>query len=83
MVMSRDHRSKFRKIFYVFLILHLILGNVTKFLVEKPSTSEIISQKPHGGEKHPTVLLGLKWHLGSHTQQFWIFVLGELGVYQK
>ena len=30
-------------------ILHLILGKVTKFLVEKLSTSEVISQKPHGG----------------------------------
>ena len=32
-----------------FLILHLILGKVTKFLMEKLSTSEVISQKPHGG----------------------------------
>ena len=31
-----------------FLILHLILGKITKFLVEKLSTSEVISQKPHG-----------------------------------
>ena len=35
--------------FYFFLILHLILGKVTKFLVEKLSTSEIISQKSHRG----------------------------------
>ena len=39
-----------------FLILHLILGKVTKFLVEKLSTSEVISQKPHGGWKSPPVL---------------------------
>ena len=32
-----------------FLILHLILGKVTKFLVKKLSTSEVICQKPHGG----------------------------------
>ena len=32
-----------------FLILHLISGKVTKLLVEKLSTSEVISQKPHGG----------------------------------
>ena len=32
-----------------FLIPHLILGKVTKFLVEKLSTSEVFSQKPHGG----------------------------------
>ena len=40
-----------------FLILHLISGKVTKFLVEKLLTSEVINQKPHegggGGGKHP------------------------------
>ena len=44
------------KIFYFALILHilhLILGKVTKFLVERLFTSEVISQKPHG--KHPPV----------------------------
>ena len=45
--------ANFKKI-YFFLILHLILGKVTKFLVEKLSTSEVISQKPHErGGKHP------------------------------
>ena len=33
----------------LFLILHLILDKAAKFLVEKLSTSEVISQKPHGG----------------------------------
>ena len=33
--------------FYFFLILHLILGKAAKFLVEKLSSSEVISQKPH------------------------------------
>ena len=37
------------KNFYFVLILHLILGKVTKVLVEKLSTSEVISQKPLGG----------------------------------
>ena len=37
------------KIFYFVLILHLILGKVTKFQVEKLSTSEVISERPHGG----------------------------------
>ena len=46
MVLSRDPRSKFRNIHFV-LILNLILGKVTKFLVEKLSTSEVVSQKPH------------------------------------
>ena len=40
--------TNFKK-FYFFLILHLIVENVTKFLVEKLSTSEVISQKPRGG----------------------------------
>ena len=48
MAMPRDPRSNFRKI-YIFLILHLILDKAAKFLVEKRSTSEVISQKPHGG----------------------------------
>ena len=61
MVMSRDPRSKFSKNFYFVLILHLISGKVTKFLVEKLSTSEVISQKPYGGWKTPPppVLSGL------------------------
>ena len=47
-----------------FLILHLILGKAAKFVVEKLSTSEVISQKPHGGGKHPPpVLLGLRGEL--------------------
>ena len=49
MAMSRDPRSKFPKKFYIFLILHLILGKAAKFLAEKLSTTEVISQKPHGG----------------------------------
>ena len=58
-VMSRDPRSKFQNNFYVFLILHLILG---KFLVEKPSTSKVISQNLTGGglENTPRSALGLK-----------------------
>ena len=35
--------------FYSVLNLQLILGKVTKFLVEKLSTSDVISQKPYGG----------------------------------
>ena len=46
-------KKQISKIFYFVLILHLILGKVTKFLVEKLSTSEVISQKPHGGWKTP------------------------------
>ena len=39
---------------YFVLILHLIMGKMTKFLVEKLSTSEVISQKPYqGGWTHP------------------------------
>ena len=36
------------KSFYFGLILHLILGQVRKFLVEKFSASGVISKKPHG-----------------------------------
>ena len=53
MAMSRDPRSKFRTKIYFFLILHLILDKAAKFLAEKLSTSEVISQKPHRGWKTP------------------------------
>ena len=75
MAMSRDLRRKFQKILF-FLILHLILRKVTTFLVEKLSTSEIISQKPHGGvENIPLpVLLGLNtrlftWYVRRHSSK--------------
>ena len=64
MVMSRDPSLEMSKLFYFVPILYLISGKVTKFLVEKLSISEVISQKPHGGEwKTPFLLpapLGLK-----------------------
>ena len=44
-------KKQISKIFYCVLILHLILGKVTKFLMEKPSTSEVITRA--GGGKHP------------------------------
>ena len=37
------------EIFYFVLIPHLILGKVTKFLLEKISISEVISQNLAGG----------------------------------
>ena len=42
-------KKQISKFFYFVLILQLVLGKVIKFLVEKLSTSEVISQKPHGG----------------------------------
>ena len=44
--------------FYFVLILHLILGKITKLLVEKLYISEVSSQKPQGSWKYP-VPLGL------------------------
>ena len=53
MAMSRDPRSKFQKIL-IFPNSAFNIRNVTKFLAEKLSTSEVISQKPHGrGWKPP------------------------------
>ena len=47
-------QEKISKKIYFFLILHLILDKAAKFVVEKLSTSEVISQKLHGeGGKHP------------------------------
>ena len=46
-------KKQISKKLYFFPILHLISGKVRKFLVEKLFTSEVISQKPHGGGKHP------------------------------
>ena len=37
------------KIFYFVLVVLLILGKVKKIVVEKFSTSEVISQNPHRG----------------------------------
>ena len=45
-------KANFENILF-FLILHLILGKVRKFLVENLSTSEVIIQKSHRGGKHP------------------------------
>ena len=54
MAMSRNPRIKFRnKKLFFFLIPHLILGKAAIFLVEKFSTSEVISQNPHGEWKTP------------------------------
>ena len=43
MDMSRDPEANFEEILF-FLILYLILGKVTKFLLEKLSTSDVTSQ---------------------------------------
>ena len=51
MVMSHDRRCKFLKFFNFVLILHLILGKVTKFLLEKLSSSEVISKNLTGDGK--------------------------------
>ena len=51
-------KKQISKKIYFFLILHLILDKAAKFLVEKLCTSEVISQKPHGGEG-VAVILGL------------------------
>ena len=51
--MSRDPICKFRNFYSFVLILHLVFEKVTKFPAEKFSTSEVISQKPQGGGKHP------------------------------
>ena len=79
MVMSRDPRNRFGKFFHFVLVLHLILGKVTKFLVEKLSTSEAINQKHHGGWKHPQCLWSeqYKVYLRSASTQFF-FCLNEL-----
>ena len=67
MVMSRDPRCKISTIFYLVLILHLILGKVTKFLVGKLSTLEVISQKPLRENTNPPtpVPLGLQQKMQS------------------
>ena len=67
---------------YLFLILHLTLDKAAKFLVEKLFTSEVISQKPHGGWKAPPVLLGLTHQTATFTNyQIFSFALQELQVF--
>ena len=48
MVISRDPRSKFPKICYFVLILHLILGKVTKFLVESFLLQKLLAKNLTG-----------------------------------
>ena len=48
MVRSRHPRSKFQKVL-PFPNSAFNIGKSCKILVEKLSTSEVISQKPHGG----------------------------------
>ena len=48
------------ELFYFVLILHLILGKVTKFQVKKLFASEVISKNLTGGGNPPTVPLGLR-----------------------
>ena len=66
------------KIFYFGLILHLILGKVMKFLVEKFSTSEVNSQKCQGGHGTLLVLLGLSVSgaLQIGPQNIWCTLFG-------
>ena len=64
MAMSSDPRSKYGKnLFFLNSAFNIRKG--TKFLFEKFSTSEVISEKPHGGGKHHhrPVLLGLMFLL--------------------
>ena len=64
------HITQISKNFYFVLILHLVLGKVTKFPMEKLSTSEVISQNTLRGEGveniPPPVPLGLKAVPHSH-----------------
>ena len=46
-------KKQISKKFYLVIILHLISGKVTKFLVENLSTWEVIGQKPDVGWKTP------------------------------
>ena len=62
-------KKQISKKLYLFLILHLTLGKVTKFLMEKLSTSEVISQKPHGGWKTPPSTFRVKETLLVMTVQ--------------
>ena len=55
------HKKQISKRFYFVLILHLISGKVTKYLVEKLSTSKVISQKLHGGWKPPPSAFRVKF----------------------
>ena len=64
MVSHMTQDVNFQNLYFV-LILHLILGKVTKFLVKELSTSEVISLKPQGrrggrggGGKHTPVPVG-------------------------
>ena len=50
------------EIFCFVLILYLILRKVTKFLVDRLFTLEVISQKPHGGGGRGGGVGGMGWN---------------------
>ena len=56
---------------YFDLILHLISGKVTKFLVEKLSILEVISKKPHWKTPPPPVPLGLNVYTFFDSHSIW------------
>ena len=68
-------KKQISKIFYFVLILFLISWKVTRFLVEKLSTSEVISQKPHGGWKTPPSAFRVKFR-ASWNGLFYFFLNG-------
>ena len=60
MAMSRDPSCKFI-IFFLFCPNFIFnIRKVTKFLVEKLSTSEVISQKPHADVENTTSAFEVK-----------------------
>ena len=69
--MSRDPRCKF--CFFYFPNSIFYIRKITKFLLEKLSTSEVISQKPQGGggggggERENTVPLGFIKNLKKYN----------------
>ena len=61
--------------FYFFLILRLIVGKVTKFLVEKLSTSEGYQPKTSRGWKTPPSAFRVKLIFGAPPHILPVFIL--------
>ena len=76
------------KSFHFVLVLHLISGKVTTFLVGKLSTSKVISQNPHwrGVENAPPppplplgLIVGMRNHCTGNDSQLQMFTLYRMG----
>ena len=85
MAMSRDPRSKFRGQIFFSPNSAFNIRKGTKFLVKKLFTSEVISQKPHGGGGGGNSAFRVKYNqtLSNETMIFFTFQIARVAKVKK